>query len=85
MIYSIPHYPYYERKLITGGPYTLERDGVEYEITVDLHWLWEEGEPGSSSIQSGWCLDYVEAYDDADAWELTSQEELDALQHFGHP
>lgn len=85
MIYSTPHYPHYERKLITGGPYTLERDGVEYELTVDLHWIWEEGEPGSSSITGGWSLDYVEAYDDAEQWDLTGQEELDAIAYFGHP
>lgn len=85
MIYSTSNYPYYERKLITGGPYTLERDGQEYELTIDLHWIWEEGEPGSRSIQGGWTLDNVEAYDETKEWELTPQEELDALQHFGHP
>lgn len=76
----------YERRLITGGPYALERAGEELDLTIDLHWLWEEGEPGSTSITGGWSLDRIQAYDeDGKEWELTPEEETDVLAYFGHP
>ena len=83
MIYSTPNG--YERRMITGGEYVLERDGQDHPITVNLHWIWEEGEPGSRGIAGGWSLDRIDAYDESKEWELTPDEETDALTFFGHP
>lgn len=67
------------RKLITGGPLTIERDNVEIEVETDLHWIWEEGEEGSNSVPASWTLDYIDAYDELGDWTLTPDEEERAI------
>lgn len=67
------------RKLITGGPITIERDNAEIEVEVDLHWIWEEGEEGSNSIPASWTLDYIQAYDSSEDFFLTLDEQDRAI------
>lgn len=65
------------RKLITGGPLSVQRGGETVEIEVDLHWFQSEGEPGSASITESWELCHVDAYDDTGEGVFLRGEELD--------
>lgn len=70
--------------VITGGDYALIRGPETINLTVDLHWVFYGGEPGSLSICDGYCLDRIRAYDDEGSdIELNPSEEDEIINAYG--
>jgi hypothetical protein len=42
---------------------TLEREGADLEVTVEIEWRRYAGEPGSAAIEPGWYVNRLEARD----------------------
>lgn len=67
-------------KLNTGGPLTIFIGDAEIDVEVSLDWTWQEAEAGSLSIEGGWFLDAIRAWDDdGKDVELTTDQEEEAI------